>query len=279
MPPSSATARWKPIVRKRRRGERRDVAELAAGDDARGRVGQLLVDAQLELAARQQARARDVAGLVGVLLAHVEDDELVGAALDARAQLGHAHEGHVRGRLGEHLADGLAAAHVGAQRLGQVGRHRQVEALHHLHERGALALLQARIARDLGADGRVAAPLVVVRRVDEQRRVEREQAAEQAVVERLRVAARQVGAAGAADQQGVAGEDAVLADQAHRVGGVAGRVQHLQAQLAEDDRLAVVDAHRRSRAPGWRGASPSSRRAARRGGATPRSDRRGCGCR
>ena len=100
------------------------------------------------------------------------------------------------------------------------------------------------LRRDLGADRRVAAPLVVVRRVDEQRRIELEQLAEQAVVERLRVAGRQIGAAGAADQQRVAGEDAILADQAHRVGGVAGRVQHLQAQLAEDDRLAVVDAHR-----------------------------------
>ena len=150
----------------------------------------------------------------------------------------------MRGGLGEHLADGLAAAHVGAQCFGQVGRHRQVEALHHLHEGGALALLQARVALDLRTDGRVAAALVIVRRVDEQRRIERQQAAEQAVVERFRVAARQVGAAGAADEQGVAGEDAIRADQAHRVGGVAGRVQHLQAQLAEDDRLAVVDAHR-----------------------------------
>ena len=125
MPPSSATARWKPIVAQRRRGERRDPAELAAGEDARGRIGQLLVDAQLELAARQQARARDVAGLEGVLLAHVEDDEVVAAAVDARAQLGHAHERDVARRLGEQLRDRLAAAHVGAQRLGQVGRHRR----------------------------------------------------------------------------------------------------------------------------------------------------------
>jgi len=89
----------------------------------------------------------------------------------------------------------------------------------------------------------MAASVVVVRRIDLQRRIEREQLAEQAVVERVRIAARQVGAPGAADQQGVAGEDAVLGDEAHRVAGVPRRVQHAQAQLADDEHLAVIDLH------------------------------------
>ena len=70
------------------------------------------------------------------------------------------------GGLGEQLRHRLAAAHVGAQRLGEVRRHRQVEAAHHLDERGAVALLQARVVGDLLADRRVAAALVVVRRID-----------------------------------------------------------------------------------------------------------------
>jgi hypothetical protein len=52
-----------------------------------------------------------------------------------------------------------------------------------------------------------------------------------------------VGAAGAAYQQGVAGEHPVLGDQAHRVARMPGRVQHLQPQLAHHHHVAVVDVH------------------------------------
>ena len=48
---------------------------------------------------------------------------------------------------------------------------------------------------------------------------------------------------GAADQQGVAGEDPVLHHQAHRIAGMAGRVQRLQPQLADDQHVAVVQPH------------------------------------
>src|SRR5690242_9084591 len=44
----------------RRRSERRDLAELAIHHDAECRVGQVVIDAELELAARQMARAGDM---------------------------------------------------------------------------------------------------------------------------------------------------------------------------------------------------------------------------
>ena len=66
---------------------------------------------------------------------------------------------------------------------------------------------------------------------------------EQAVVERFRIAGRQIGAAGAAEQQRVAREQAVFDLQAHRVARVTRRVHHLQAQLAEHHHVAVIQAH------------------------------------
>src|SRR6185369_5664673 len=57
-----------------RGGEGRDLAELAASEDTRGRIGQHLVDAQLELAASEMACAGDVPGLEGLALADVEHD-------------------------------------------------------------------------------------------------------------------------------------------------------------------------------------------------------------
>ena len=95
----------------------------------------------------------------------------------------HRHERHLLGRLGEQPRHRLAAADVRAQRLGEVGRRLQVERAHHLHELGALALLQARVLRHLARHRRMAATLVVVRRINEQRRIEPQQPAEQAVVQ------------------------------------------------------------------------------------------------
>src|SRR5262244_847379 len=65
-------------------GERRDEAELAVCQNPAGGVGQLLIDAQFELPARQQTRPRNVTGAVGVALANVEHDQIVFAALDTR---------------------------------------------------------------------------------------------------------------------------------------------------------------------------------------------------
>ena len=69
----------------RRRRQRRDSPEFAVDEDAARRIRQFVVDPQLELSARQQTRARDVALLVGVALAYVEDEELVSAAHPVRA--------------------------------------------------------------------------------------------------------------------------------------------------------------------------------------------------
>ena len=52
------------------------------------------------------------------------------------------------------------------KRLGDVRRHREVEAVHHRHERGTLPLLQARIVGEFVPDRRSLAALVVVRRED-----------------------------------------------------------------------------------------------------------------
>ena len=143
--------------------------------------------------------------------------EILSPCSSRRAHLVHAHERDLARRLGEQLRDRLAAGAVRAQRLGQVVGHLDVEAAHQRDELGALVLLQARVARLLGADRRRRAILVVVRRIDLHRVGQLQQLAEQAVVERVGIAGRQVGAAGAADQQRVAGEHAIVEHEARRV--------------------------------------------------------------
>jgi hypothetical protein len=224
-------------------GQGRYLPQLAAGENAPRRVWQLLVDAQLDLTAWQQARAGNMAAFVSVALTHIEDDQVLVAGFDARLELGERDERYSGCGLGEQLRDRLPTAHIGTQCLGDMRRHRQVELAHHVDESGAVALLQARVAGDLLADGRALPALVVVRREDSKAGVEFQKALEEAVVESLRIATRQVGAAGSTDQQGVAGEHAVLDLQAHRVAGVAGRVHHLQAQAPEHQHLTVADAH------------------------------------
>ncbi len=88
----------------------------------------------------------------------------------------------------------------------------------------------------------MAAVLVFVRGMHLQRRVEPQQAVEQAVVERIRIPCRQVGTSGAADEQGIAREHTVLDAQTHRVARVPGSVQRLQAQASHHQQLAVIEA-------------------------------------
>ncbi len=116
--------------------------------------------------------------------------------------------------------------------------------LHHVHELGAPGLLQPWVLGQLGGDRGVAAALVVVRRIDERRARQLQQLVEQAVEQRVRVARRQIGASGAADEQRVAREHPVFHHQAHRVAGMAGRVQRLQAQLPGDEHIPVVHPER-----------------------------------
>ncbi len=140
-----------------------------------------------------------------------------------------ADEGNFARRFRQNLADGLAAIHVGAQRLGEMGGEFEIEAAHHRYERSAVALLQAGIGGDLLAQGRAGLALIVVRRMDFQRGIELQHPAEQAVIKRVRIAGGKIGAPGAPDQQRVAGEDAVFHHQTHRIPGMAGRVQRPEA--------------------------------------------------
>ena len=64
------------------------------------------------------------------------------------------------------------------------------------------------------------------------------------LVLRARIAVLEVGAAGAADQQRVAGEHAVGHDEAVGIVGVAGRVGDIQADALDAKTVAVSDAHR-----------------------------------
>ena len=182
-------------------------------------------------------------GVVGVALADVEHDELAAARPDALAQLLHRHERDPLRGLVEQLRDRLAAGPVGAQRLGQMIRHAEIEGAHLLDEGGAIALLEARIVGLLLADRRHRRVLVVVPGVDGERLVELQQLPEQAVVERLGIAGRQIGPPGGAAEQRVARQHAVGEHERDRVLGVARRGDGAHPQAARDERLAVVDPH------------------------------------
>ena len=117
-------------------------------------------------------------------------------------------------------------------------------------ERSAIAYLQSRVVRNLLGDGRVGAALVLMRRMYPERRIEAQHALEQAMIEILGIATGQVGAAGGADQQRIAGEYPIFHLQADRIARVTRCVQHAQAQLADSQHLTIVQrqAHERRRA-------------------------------
>src|SRR5262245_44868550 len=227
----------------RLRSERRDLPELAARDDARGRIGQRLIDAELELPPRQVPRAGDVARVVGVLLAHVEDDESRVVSRHPVPDLLHRHERDPPGRLGEQLGNRLPAGPVGPERLGQVVRHSEAEGPHLLDEALALALLQARVLGLLLSEGRDGRALVVVARIHGELVRELEQPAEQALVQGAGIPGREIRAPRREAEEGVAGQHTVGQDERHRVVGVTRGVENTEAELARDERLAVVDAH------------------------------------
>ena len=76
-----------------------------------------------------------------ITFAHVEEDQIAAAALEAVAQLVETHERQPMRRLRDELCDRLAAGAIGAERLAQVLGHRQVETAHELDERSTLGLL------------------------------------------------------------------------------------------------------------------------------------------
>jgi hypothetical protein len=71
-----------------------------------------------------------------------------------------------------------------------------------------------------------------------------QEAIEYRIILRPRAAVLEIGAAGAADQQRVAGEHAIAHQIAVGIVGVAGRVHRLQAQALDRHPVAVGDAHR-----------------------------------
>ena len=86
--------------------------------------------------------------------------------------------------------------------------------------------LEPRIEALLLADGGHRVALVVVRGIDQRLVGQLQQPVENRIVLRARIAVLEIGAAGAADQQRVAGENPVGHHEAVGIVGVAGRVQH-----------------------------------------------------
>ena len=95
-----------------------------------------------------------------------------------------------RGRVREKQRDGLAAAHVGAQGLGQMNGRREVELLHHRHKTRAIALLQPGIGAHFLGDRGVTAPLVVMGGIDLRFSRQFQHDIEQAVEKLVRIARR-----------------------------------------------------------------------------------------
>jgi hypothetical protein len=114
--------------------------------------------------------------------------------------------------------------------------------LHHFHELDRIAFLQARIGFDLGPDRGTGAALVVVGREDLGLGRKLQHDVEQAVEERRRVAAGQIRAACAADQERIAGKDSIVDGKTHGIPGMAGRVTRLEPQAAHAQDLPILEA-------------------------------------
>ena len=133
--------------------------------------------------------------------------------------------------------------HVGGHRHVHHLRIGQVQIVHQVDVFVDRLDLEARIEELFLADGRDGFALVVVRRIDQRVVGQLQQLVEDRIVLRARIAVLEIGAAGAADQERIAGEDAV--GQQERIGivGVAGRVQHVEADALDGDAVAFRYAH------------------------------------
>ena len=139
--------------------------------------------------------------------------------------------------LGQALAQVGGNGHVHHLGVGQVELAHQLDVLvDRLH-------LQAGVVALLLADGGDRVALVVVGGIDQRLLGQLQQLAEQGLVLRPGAAVLEVGAAGAADQQRVAGEHAVAHQEAVGIVGVAGRVQHIQGDALDGQLVALGDAH------------------------------------
>ena len=191
----------------------------------------------------------------------------------AKELVGFAHVDDLHPRLGPQLRQGLrsdlpqageGAAHIGPARVGadlfgrfgpaaaQIRRHGHVESLgmrqiQIVHVAGEVALA------DLAAQARVVAPLfrhaghrqavVVMARVDQAGRRQREQLLMHGGIEARRAALLKIGAAAAADQQAVAAESTafIVEHVTQAAVGVAGRGAHAKPTRTELDAVAVLE--------------------------------------
>ena len=123
-------------------------------------------------------------------------------------------------------------------------RIRQIEIVHQLDIFVDAAHLQPRIVTLLLADGGDRVALVVMGGEYHGLVGQFQQPVEDRIILRPRAAVLEIGAAGAADQQRVAGEDAVAHQIAVGIVGVAGRVHDVEAQSLDHHLVAVGDPHR-----------------------------------
>ena len=100
--------------------------------------------------------------------------------------------------------------------------------------------MKTRVKSLLLADGRDGVAFVIVRGVDQQLVGKLEQASEQRLVLRPRIAVLQVCAAGSPDQQRVAGEHAVGHEVAVGIVGMPRRIQRLEGESFDTDLVAVA---------------------------------------
>ena len=123
-------------------------------------------------------------------------------------------------------------------------RIRQIQIAHQLDIFVDRAHLQPRIEALFLADGGDGVALVVMGGKYHGFIGQLQQPAENGIVLRPRAAVLEIGAAGAADQQRIAGEDAVAHQIAVGIVGMAGRVHHVEAEALDHHLVAVGDPHR-----------------------------------
>src|SRR6185437_225916 len=119
----------------------------------------------------------------------------------------------------------------------------KVETPHHFDELPAIALLQSRVLLHFLTERRVIAVLVLVRRIDFERRVQTQEVIEQTVMQSFGVTRWEVAASGCADEKRIPCEYVILNEQAHRIACMPRRMHHLGSQRAERDRFPVAEAH------------------------------------
>ena len=134
--------------------------------------------------------------------------------------------------------------HVGRHRHVHHFRVRQFQIVHQLDIFLGRAHLQPRIVALLLADGGDGIAFVIVGRKHHGFVGQFQQPAEDGFVLRPGAAVLEVGAAGAADQQRIAGEDAVAHQIAVGIVGMAGRVHHVETETLDHHLVAVGDPHR-----------------------------------